>query len=319
LNDILEYICMKLSQLRTFVSIADSGGFARAASRLRLTQSAASRQIAALENELDVLLFDRIGRRVLLTSEGGDLLKRARKLLAEADALGERAKVLKGGDSGTLRVSARPQVIENLLAPFLPRYLSDSPGVEVQLIETSGDQRVSQLDRGEIHLALMAYGIERFHSRLLYPIHVLAVTSPDHRLRRNAVLEISELADERLLILTREFGARSWFDAACDNARITARVILESNSPQTIMALARVGYGVAIVPSNVHAVPSPARAIPLLHRGQCVGRWSVIAWNPQRFFAPYAKRFVDELADEAKRAYPGHGLTRRTPPLPRPK
>lgn len=310
---------MKLSQLRTFVSIVDSGGFTRAASRLGLTQSAASRQIAALENELDVVLFDRVGRRALLTSEGDDLLKRARKLLADADALGERARTLKGGQSGTLRVSARPQVIENLLAPFLPRYLKSSPGVEVQLIETSGSQRVSQLDQGEIHLALMAYGIERFQSRFLYPIHVLAVTSPDHHLRRNAVLEISELADEPLLILTHEFGARSWFDAACDNARINARVILESSSPQTIMALAGVGYGVAIVPSNVHSVPSPARAMPLLHRGECVGRWSIIAWNPQRFLAPYAERFIEELAGEAKHAYPGRNLIRRAPPLPRPK
>jgi DNA-binding transcriptional LysR family regulator len=153
---------LKLSQLRTFVAIADSGGFARAAARLHLTQSAASRQIAALESELAVVLFDRVGRRVQLTSEGDDLLRRARKLLADADALGERARVLKGGETGTLRVSARPQVIENLLAPFLPRYLRGSPGVEIQLIETSGDQRVSQLDRGEIHLALMAHGVERF-------------------------------------------------------------------------------------------------------------------------------------------------------------
>jgi DNA-binding transcriptional LysR family regulator len=310
---------MKLSQLRTFVAIADSGGFARAAARLHLTQSAASRQIAALESELAVVLFDRVGRRVQLTSEGDDLLRRARKLLADADALGERARVLKGGETGTLRVSARPQVIENLLAPFLPRYLRGSPGVEIQLIETSGDQRVSQLDRGEIHLALMAHGVERFKSRLLYPIHVLAVTSADHRLRNKGAVEISELADEPLLILTHEFGARTWFDVACDNARMSTRVILESNSPQTIMALARVGYGVAIVPSNVHAVPSGAHALPVLHRGQAVGRWSVVAWNPQRFVAPYAERFVDELVEHAKRAHPGRDLNRRAPPLPRPK
>jgi len=310
---------MKLSQLRTFVAIADGGGFARAASRLRLTQSAASRQISALEQELDVLLFDRIGRRVLLTSDGDDLLKRARKLLADADALEERARVLKGGQSGTLRVSARPQVIENLLAPFLPRYLRGSPGVDVQLIETSGSERVSQLDRGEIHLALMAYGVERFESEVLYPIHVLAVTSLNHRLARKPVIDISEIADEPLLVPTHAFGARSWFDAACENAHVSRRVILESGSPQTIMALARVGYGVAIVPSNVHSVPSRTRAIPLVHRGSAVGRWSIVAWNPQRFLAPYARRFVDELAEEAMRAYPGHDLIRRAPPLPRPK
>ena len=82
---------MKLSQLRMFVAIVDSGGVARAAARLRLTQSAASRQIGSLETELGVGLFDRVGRRVQLTSEGDDLLVRARRLLADADAFGERA------------------------------------------------------------------------------------------------------------------------------------------------------------------------------------------------------------------------------------
>src|SRR4051794_34509342 len=63
---------MKLSQLRTFVAIAEHGGFARGAARLNLTQPATSRQISSLESELGVPLFDRIGRRIRLTSEGED-------------------------------------------------------------------------------------------------------------------------------------------------------------------------------------------------------------------------------------------------------
>src|SRR5262245_47397740 len=250
LDDFYEWIEMKLSQLRTFVAIVDNSGVARAASRLGLTQSAASRQVSSLETELGVILFDRVGRRVQLTSEGDDLLKRARKLLADADAFGERAKVLKGGQSGTLRVSATPQVIENLLAPFLPSYLRGSPGVEVQLVESGGPQQINELDRGEVQLALMAYGVERFQNRLLYPIHVLAVMSRVHRLRKNATLDISKIADEPLLVLGHEFGSRSWFDAACVNARITPRIVLESGSPHTLVALAQVGYGISIIPSN---------------------------------------------------------------------
>ena len=71
---------MNFAHLRTFVAIADHGGFGRAAARLNLTQSAASRQIQGLEAELGVKLFDRIGRGVQLTSEGEDLLRRASHL-----------------------------------------------------------------------------------------------------------------------------------------------------------------------------------------------------------------------------------------------
>jgi LysR family cyn operon transcriptional activator len=310
---------VKLRQLRTFVAIVDSATIARAANRLGLTQSAASRQVASLEAELGVALFDRVGRRVQLTPEGDDLLKRSRKLLADAEALEERAKVLKDGQSGNLRVSATPQVIETFLAPFLPRYLRKNPGVEVQFLESGGPQQVKGLADSEVQLALMAYGIKRFHSQPLYPIHLLAVMSEKHRLGRSAALEISKLVEDPLLILGHDFGARLWFDGACDDARINPRVVLESSSPHTLLALARVGYGIAIVPSNVHSLPSLVRAVPLVHQGQAIGRWSVIAWNPERFLAAYAQRFVDELVDHARRAYPGRGLVRRAPPLAHPK
>ena len=109
---------MNLRHLHAFATIVDVGGLARAATRLHLSQPALSRQIQALEADLGVALFDRIGRRVQLTSQGEDLLQRSRRLLAEAELLGERARELKSGETGILRVAATPQVIENLLATF---------------------------------------------------------------------------------------------------------------------------------------------------------------------------------------------------------
>jgi Bacterial regulatory helix-turn-helix protein, lysR family len=83
---------VNLRDLRSFVIVADAGGFARASGRLNLTQPAASRQILALEQELGIALFDRIGRRIELTSDGEDLLRRSRRLLEDAASLGERAR-----------------------------------------------------------------------------------------------------------------------------------------------------------------------------------------------------------------------------------
>src|SRR5918996_4933792 len=113
---------MNLRQLQAFVSIADAGGIARAGTRLNVSQPAASRQILALEAELGVRLFDRIGRRLRLTSEGEDLLRQSRRLLLEADLLNERARALKGGETGILRVGATPMVIETTLSAFLAQH-----------------------------------------------------------------------------------------------------------------------------------------------------------------------------------------------------
>jgi len=308
---------MNLRHLRAFATIADAGGFARAAARLNLSQPALSRQIHALESELGVPLFDRIGRRVQLTSEGEDLLRRCRRLLAEADALGERARTLKAGDTGILRVGATPHVIENLLADFLTQYRRRHPGVEVHLVEDGGVRLHSRLERGDVHLTMAAVGGTRFQDRLLYPMHLLAGLSPEHRLGRRAVLEIAELADQPFLLLRRGFGSRDWFDAACGIANIRPRVLLESSAPHTLVALAATNYGIAILPSNAQ-VPRGIRAVPLVHRGASIGSWAHIAWDPQRFVAPYAEQFVEEIVAYCRRNYPGRDLLRRAPPLPRP-
>jgi len=311
---------MNFRHLLAFRTIADAGGFARAAARLNLSQPALSRQIHALEADLGVLLFDRIGRRVQLTSEGEDLLRRSRRLLAEVDSLGERARSLKTGEIGILRVGATPQVIENLLADFLTHYRRRHPGVEVHLVEDGGVRLHGRLERGDVHLAMTAVGGTRFEDRLLYPMHLVAALPTAHPLSgRRAALEVGELADEPLLLLRREFGSREWFDVACQIAHIRPRVLLESAAPHTLVALAATNYGIAILASNSQVPQGTVHAVPLVHRGDSIGRWAHIAWDPQRFLAPYAEQFVSELEVYCRRDFPGRGLIRRAPPLPRPK
>jgi LysR family cyn operon transcriptional activator len=309
---------MNLRHLRTFVSIADAGSIARAGNRLNISQPAASRQILALEADLGVRLFDRIGRRFRLTSEGEDLLRQSRRLLMDADSLGARARALKGGHTGILRVGATPMVVENTLSAFLDRYRLDHAGVEVHFVEDGGIRLLDRLDRGDIHLALVVPD-DRFHSRLLYPVHDFAVLPEKHRLSRRRTLDVAELAEEPLLLLDRSFGSRQWFEAACSVAHIRPRMLMESAAPHSIIALAGAGYGIAVVPSTVLIANASVRAVPLLHRGASIGRWLTIAWDPQRLLAPYAEQFVKMLAAHCQRSYPGREVIRRAPALPRPK
>jgi len=310
---------MNLRHLRTFVSIVEAGGVHRATSRLNLSQPAASRQILALEAELGVPLFDRIGRRVQLTSEGEDLLRRSRRLLAEADSLSERAAALKTGATGLLRVGATPQVIESSLAGFLEHFRRRHPGVEVRFVEDGGTNLPSRLERGHVLLALMAVDDDRFRYRLLYPTYGVAVLPEGHRLSGRRTLDVAELAEEPLLLLRGGFASRDWFDTACSVARIQPRVLLESATPHAAIALARIGYGIAIVPSTVQIPHERVRAVPLVQRGVPIGRWLRIGWDPQRFLAPYAERFVEELVSYCKQKHPGQEFTRRALRLPRPK
>lgn len=310
---------MNLRHLRTLAAIVELGSFARAASKVHLSQPALSRQVRALEAELGVRLFDRVGRRAQLTPEGQDLLRRARRVLAEADSLDERARALKSGQAGILKVGATPPALETLVSPFLTHYLRRHPGVEVELVEEGGARMPERLERGDMQIACMPAGDARFAGRLLGPTHLVAVLRDTHRLARRSVIEMAELAEEPLLVLREGFGSRAWFDAACEVAHIVPRLLLQSMVAQTIIELAATGYGIAIVPSTARFPESAARVRPLVHRGESIGRWQMVAWHPGRFLAPYAEQFVEELVAYARRGYPGRGLTRRAPPLPRPK
>jgi LysR family cyn operon transcriptional activator len=309
---------MNLRALRTFITTVEAGGLGRACARLHLSQPAASRQIRSLEVELGVALFQRVGRRLQLTSDGEDLLQQSRRLLDDAALLMDQARALKGGQTGTLRIAATPHVIAGVLAPFLRRYGTRHRGVEVQLLEGGAALQPTRLERGEVHLAIMPSGDQRFYGRLLYPVYALAVSRRDPQLSRHRVLEVSSLADKPIMLLRREFGSREWFDAACAIAHFRPRVRLESAAPQTLIDLAEAGYGVAIVPSTVSIRNRNVSVLPVVQRKVPLGRWSMIAWNPQRLLPLYAVRFADELLAFVRRHTPGREHVRRAPLLARP-
>lgn len=205
-----------------------------------------------------------------------------------------------------------------MLAPFVSHHMSRYPGIEVQLLEGGAASQSTRLERGEAHLAIMPAGDPRLHGRLLYPVYALAVLRADAVPTKRRTLDVSMLASKPVLLLRREFGSREWFDAACAGAHFRPQVRLESGAPQTLVELAAAGYGVAIVPSTVSIQRIGVSALPLVHQATSLGRWSMIAWNPQRLLPVYARRFADGLLSFVRRSAPGRQHTKHAPPMPRP-
>src|SRR4029453_6598077 len=220
---------MDLRHLRYFVTVAETGAFSRAATRLRITQPALWRQVRDLERELGVRLFERVGRRVRVTGAGEGLLLRSRELLAGVDRLAEQAQAVRGGEVGSLSIGASPQMIQNVLAPFLSRYLRSRPGVDIQLIEEGAVRAAELVERGDVQLGMaIRSGHDRLEGRLLFPLRVLAAVAPRHRLAHRATIDLTDLEGERVLVLRRGFGTRELFDGACRVAHVHAHIVLEA-------------------------------------------------------------------------------------------
>ena len=310
---------MDLRHARTFVTVAELGTVSKAALRLRIAQPALSRQISALEQELGLKLFDRVGRRLLLTGEGQQLLGDCRSLLNCASAIGEHARLLQRGDAGVLKVGASPQHIESVQSAFLYRYSLRFPNVQVQLIEAAGQDTMAMLERREIDLGqnlapILGPDDQRFGSVPLQHVDLLAACHPSSSLASSSLgqgpsVEISRLVSHPLLLLTPNFVFRRVFDAACRLAHLKPNIFIESRTPHTLLALAEARHGVAIIPSQLQARDYQLRIAALTYRGRPLRTPMVILWDKQRPLPRYAKAYCEMLADYVRETFP---ITRPT-------
>lgn len=308
---------MDIREIQTFVTVADLGTVSKAAEWLHITQPALSRQIANLESELGLKLFDRVGRRLLLTGEGAQLLKDCKGLLSHIRAVREHAEGLRRGDSGMLRVSASPHLIEGVFPEFLRASTARYPNVQVRLVEAIGPLMFEMLEKGEIHLAqavarALQHEDPRFVSHPLAPMEMLVACHPSLKLGKNGSVEIQALAPYSLLQATEDFAMRRHFDSACRLAGFTPNYVLECRSPHALLAMAQAGHGIAIIPSALRTRSYEVRLLRLVYRGKPLSEPLVMLYDKRRPLPPYAKAFCEMLAGHAKQVFPVLHTARRT-------
>jgi DNA-binding transcriptional LysR family regulator len=308
---------MDLRRARTFVTIAELGSVSRAALHLRIAQPALSRQIAELEQKLGFKLFDRVGRGFVLTGQGEQLLVDCRGLLNHADAVSERAQLLRRGDTGVLKVAASPQFIEGALADFLHRYAQRFPNIQVKLREAIGWPEIRVLlERGEIHLGQnLANAVQsdeqRFDSHPLEAVEQLLAFQPKLAPSTGTSLDIKRLANHPLLLLDTSYIFRRTFDAACRLAGLVPNIAFESRTAHTLLAMAESGHGLAVIPSTMRMHSNRLRVICLTYQGKRLREPLAIFWDRRRPLPRYGVTFCQALADHVRALFP---VTRASAP-----
>ncbi|MER5349217.1 LysR family transcriptional regulator [Kitasatospora sp. NPDC002551] len=260
---------MDMAWLDVFRTTARLGSFTAAGEHLGFTQSAISRQIAALEAEFGAQLFDRLARGVRLTEHGRTLLPHAEAMLDRLDGSRQELAALTELGLGRLRVGAFDSANAALLPAALAAFRTAHPGIGIALTEGLSADLLERLRDGAIDLAVVAaypghpYDTEQFELRPLVEDPVLVALPPDHPLAARDRLRLAELADEPWIAASRH--PESTLLAACVRSGFRPRIAYEVAAWTAKLGLVAAGFGATLIPAMAARATRPDVALVPLH------------------------------------------------------
>jgi DNA-binding transcriptional LysR family regulator len=288
---------MDLDQLRGFLETARERSFTRAAEKLFLTQPAVSLQVKALEEELGERLFERRGKRVLLTEAGRLLFIRAEEIFEIAQRAREDLASLRVLETGRLSIGTSDTNCAYVLPPAVKLFMAKYPGVEIRLTDRMSPEVVRLVMEGGVDFGLATLPVTemRVETEPLFEREDVAICPVGHSLMNGQHASLEDLSIHPLLALEKGSTTRGLMDRLFWEQGIQADVCMELGSIEVIKRFVEIGLGIAIVPEvsvieeveagrlgAVHVEGLPTRQVGIVSRSH---------------LSPAAKAFLDMLKD----------------------
>ncbi|QXJ24478.1 LysR family transcriptional regulator [Actinomadura graeca] len=272
---------MQLQQLAYFVAVAEVRHFTQAAELLHVAQPSLSKQIRALETELNVSLFSRARGNITLTPAGEALLPLAKRILADVDTARVEVQELAGLRRGRVRLGATPSLCAGLLADVLRRFHDAYPGIQLLVEEGGSRDLVRELTRGSLDMALVILPLHGDPPLDTTPIlrEYLVVASPAGpgvgerasraaHVPRRSFLRIEDLRNRPLVMFRPGYDLREATISACRAAGFEPKFAVEGGEMDAVLRFVEAGLGIAVVPSMVLAGRPGLRGTPLVLDGE---------------------------------------------------
>ena len=245
---------MEIAALQAFVEVADRSSFSAAAEALFLTQPAVSKRVAQLEAELDVRLFDRIGRRISLTGAGTALLPRARRLINDARELKRLVSDLSGEVRGRLLMATSHHIGLHRLPIPLKHFTETYPEVELDIGFMDSEGACRAVETGELELAIVTLPPDRSAKLELQPIWddpLAFMVGRDHPLAGRRHLTLQELLAHPAVMPASTTYTRGILEQAMRAAGASLNVAMATNYLETLHMLVATGLGWSLLPSTL--------------------------------------------------------------------
>ena len=273
---------MTITQLKYTLAIAEHKNFTKAAEKCFVTQPTLSTQIQKLEDELDVIIFDRGKKPIELTDVGRKIVFQARNIVNEAERIQDIVDQQKGFIGGEFRLGIIPTVMPTLLPMFLKSFIKKYPKVKLKIEELTTEEILTR-NEGHLDAAIAATPLENetIKERVLYYEPFVAYIPENHRLKDKKAIEISDLEIEDMLLLEDGHCFRDGVINLCKTFKdqVEDSFQLESGSIETLIKLSNEGLGMTLLP-YLHTLdfrerlspnlrhftePSPAREVSIIY------------------------------------------------------
>ncbi|NHM07048.1 LysR family transcriptional regulator [Flavobacterium sp. CYK-4] len=273
---------MTITQLQYVLAVAEHKNFTLAAEKCFVTQPTLSMQIQKVEEELNILIFDRSKKPIQLTEIGQKIVNQAKNIVNEADRIKDIVEQQKGFIGGEFRLGIIPTIMPTLLPMFLNNFIKKYPKVKLIIEELNTDEIITKLNNGHLDAAIAATPLmeEKIKEVVLYFEPFMAYIPQSHHNYSKSEIEVSDLNLDEILLLQDGHCFRDGILNLCKNTVKPEgnHFQLQSGSFETLIKLADEGLGITLLP-YLHTLdlkeadklklkhfkePKPAREVSLI-------------------------------------------------------
>lgn len=245
---------MDIQNLSAFTTVSELGSFSRAAEKLFITQPAVSKRILALESELNVSLFDRIGKKVQLTEAGKALLPSAQRILAELEESKRAIGNLNQKVAGTLKIATSHHIGLHRLPPVLRAFTTDYPEVDLDIRFMDSEEACSSVLKGEVEIAIATLPEqkwEKLQSEIIWHDPLGFVISAEHRQANSPNMSVSCLRKLAAILPSKNTFTRELLEQALGLNEQNLNIAMETNYLETIKMMVSIGLGWSVLPLSM--------------------------------------------------------------------
>ncbi|WP_203258539.1 LysR substrate-binding domain-containing protein [Hyunsoonleella ulvae] len=274
---------MTITQLYYVLAVAEHQNFTKAAEKCFVTQPTLSMQIQKLEDELDILIFDRSKKPIELTDVGKKIVTQAKNIVNESYRIQDIVDQQKGFIGGEFKLGIIPTIMPTLLPMFLNAFIKKYPKIKLKIEELTTEEIIHRINEGHLDAAIAATPLqsENIKERVLYFEPFVAFIPPGHKLHTQDKIKTEDLVIEDMLLLEDGHCFRDGIINLCKAFKNhdDDKFQLESGSIETLIKLSNEGLGMTLLPylhtldlndkdkKNLHYFeePSPAREVSLIY------------------------------------------------------